>query len=66
MLAEIARAHDATKEAVALAFAIPKASTIAHVEANARRNAFVLDASDIDAIDATYPVRERVGSLPMN
>ena len=74
LLAEVARAHDASPEAVALAFltrdplsfAVPKANAIAHVEANARANDIELDQVELDAIDAAYPARERVGSLPMN
>jgi diketogulonate reductase-like aldo/keto reductase len=74
LLGDIAARHGVTKEAVALsfltrdslAFAIPKANTIAHVEANAAAGDLELDEAEIAAIDATYPVRERVGALPMN
>jgi diketogulonate reductase-like aldo/keto reductase len=74
VLAKIARAHDATLEAIALAFllrlenafVIPKANRIAHVEANARAAAIVLREDEIAAIDRAYPVRERTGALPTN
>ncbi len=74
LLAEIAKRHRVTREAIALAFlvrdstafAIPKASTIAHVEANAAAGDVELTAEEIAAIDAAYPLRERVGPLPMN
>jgi diketogulonate reductase-like aldo/keto reductase len=74
LLKEIATRHHVTPEAVALAFlvrdpvsfAIPKANTIAHVEANAAAGILELDAAEIEAIDAAYPVRTRSGSLPMN
>lgn len=73
-LREIAAAHAATVEAVALAFlvrdplafAIPKASALAHVEANAAAGDLVLAPDEIAAIDEAYPLRERVGSLPTN
>jgi diketogulonate reductase-like aldo/keto reductase len=74
VLAEIAAAHAVTPEAVALAFllrdplafVIPKASTLAHVEANAVAASLDLDAAEIAEIDAAYPSRERAGALPMN
>ena len=74
LLAEIAARHGVTPEAVILAFltrdpgtfAIPKANTIAHVEANAAAGDLELAAEDIDAIAAAYPVRERLGPLPTN
>ncbi len=74
VLAAIARAHDVTPEAVALAFlvrdpstfAIPKANALEHVEANARAGALELAPDEIAAIDAAYPARERTGSLPTN
>ena len=49
-----------------LAFVIPKANALAHVEANAAAGDLDLDSSEIAEIDAAYPVRERVGALPMN
>jgi diketogulonate reductase-like aldo/keto reductase len=74
ILGEIAARHGVTKEAVSLAFlirdplafAIPKANTLAHLEANAAAGDLELDESEIAAIDAAYPSRERVGALPMN
>ena len=74
LLGEIASAHGVTREAVTLAFllrdpvsfVIPKANTLAHVEANAAAGDVELTASEIAAIDAAYPARERVGALPMN
>ena len=74
LLGEIAARHAVAKETVALAFltrdprsfAIPKANTLAHVEANAAAGDLELDASEIAAIDAAYPARERIGALPMN
>lgn len=74
VLREIAERRHVTPEAVALAFllrdplsfAIPKANTIAHVEANAAAGEIVLEADEIAAIDAAYPLRERVGPLPTN
>ena len=74
VLSEIAAAHQVTPAAVALAFvtrdpltfAIPKANTIAHVEANAAAGELELEADEIAAIDAAYPARERAGALPMN
>jgi diketogulonate reductase-like aldo/keto reductase len=74
LLGQIASAHGATVEAVALAFllrfanafVIPKANTIAHVEANARAADIALGDDEIAAIDAAYPVRERTGALPTN
>jgi diketogulonate reductase-like aldo/keto reductase len=74
VLGEIAGAHAVTREAVALAFllrdplafVIPKANTLEHVEANAAAGDLELRADEIAAIDAAYPLRERVGPLPMN
>jgi diketogulonate reductase-like aldo/keto reductase len=74
VLAEIAGARGVTPEAVALAFlvrdpssfAIPKANTLAHVEANAAAGDLELTAHELAAIDAAYPARERIGPLPMN
>jgi len=73
-LLEIAARHRVTPEAVALAFlardpasfVIPKANAIAHVEANAAAGDLELGASEIAAIDAAYPLHERVGALPTN
>ncbi len=74
VLEEIARCHHVTPEVVALAFivrdpvafAIPKANTLAHVEANATAGDLGLDDDDLARIDAAYPLRERKGALPMN
>ena len=74
VLAEIAERHHVTPEAVALAFlirdpvafAIPKANTIPHVESNAAAGDLTLDADELARIDAAYPARERKGALPMN
>jgi len=74
VLDEIAAGRGVTPEAVALAFlvrdpvsfAIPKANTPAHVVANAAAGELELSADEIAAIDAAYPLRERVGPLPMN
>lgn len=73
-LARIAKAHGATPEAIALAFllrfdnafVIPKANTIAHVEANARAGDIELSTDDVDAISRAFPAHERRGALPMN
>jgi diketogulonate reductase-like aldo/keto reductase len=48
------------------AFVIPKAATIAHVEANARASDLELSEEEIAAIDAISPMRERSGPLPTN
>ncbi len=71
---DIAGVHGVTPEAVALAFlvrdplafAIPKANALAHVEANAAAGDLVLASDEIDAIDRAYPLRARVGALPTN
>jgi diketogulonate reductase-like aldo/keto reductase len=71
-LAAIARAHDVTPHAVILAFltradgtfAIPKASTVAHVHDNAAAGALRLTADEIATIDRAFPVRRRRGGLP--
>ena len=73
-LAQIAAQRGVTAHAVALAFlvrhpsvfAIPKANTIEHVEANAAAGDLVLTDEEIAAIDAAYPKRVRTGSLPTN
>jgi len=49
-----------------LAFVIPKANSLAHVEANAAAGDLVLDEDEITRIDAAYPARERIGALPTN
>ena len=73
VLAEIAQAHDATQRQVALAFltrtqsvfAIPKASSIAHVEENAGAGDLTLSAEEIARIDAAFPRGARPRALPM-
>ena len=74
LLAEIAARHRVSAEAVALAFlvrdpiafAIPKAASIRHVEANAAAGSLQLEADELAAIDAAFPARARTGPLPMN
>jgi diketogulonate reductase-like aldo/keto reductase len=64
VLARIAQARNATPRQVILAyltrepnvFTIPKASTIAHVDENAAAGDLQLDASEIAAIDASFPL----------
>jgi diketogulonate reductase-like aldo/keto reductase len=71
-LARIAKAHDVTAHAVILAFltrgelafAIPKASSLAHVGENAAAGDLQLTAAEIAAIDRAFPVRSRRGALP--
>ncbi|HVS45776.1 MAG TPA: aldo/keto reductase [Verrucomicrobiae bacterium] len=63
-IAAIARARGVTSRQVILGFltrtaplfAIPKASSIEHVEENAGAGDLVLDAAEIAAIDAAYPI----------
>lgn len=63
VLAEIAARHDSTAAQIALTavlrqdgvIAIPKASTIAHVEANAAALEIRLDDEDIAALDRAFP-----------
>ena len=74
VLAAIGRRHRVGAHAVALAFlvrrpnvfAIPKASRIEHVVANAKAGDIRLDDDDVAAIDAAFPNRVRVGPLPTN
>lgn len=74
VLEAIATARGATTEAVALAFllrdplafVIPKANTLDHVEANARAGDLELTTSEIERIDAAYPRGPRIGPLPTN
>ncbi|HLJ82905.1 MAG TPA: aldo/keto reductase [Candidatus Eremiobacteraceae bacterium] len=73
-VAQIAATRGVSAQAVALAFlirdervfAIPKASRIEHVAANAAAAALTLDEDEIAAIDAAHPKRRRVGALPTN
>jgi len=74
VLSAIGRRHRASAQAVALAFlvrhpnvfAIPKASQIDHVVANAKAGDLRLNAEEVAAIDAAFPRRKRVGPLPTN
>ncbi len=64
VLGRIAAKHATTARCVMLAFitrqpnvfTIPKASKIEHVEENARAGSLVLNADDVAAIDAAFPV----------
>lgn len=68
----IARAHGVSEHAVILAFltrdpatfAVPKASTAAHVRENAAAGDLQLNPDEIAAIDRAFPVRRRRGGLP--
>jgi diketogulonate reductase-like aldo/keto reductase len=72
VLEKVARKYGATVRQVILAFltrdpiafAIPKASTVAHIAENAGAGDLVLDAGDIDAIDRAFSARRRRGGLP--
>ncbi|HET9341871.1 MAG TPA: aldo/keto reductase [Candidatus Eremiobacteraceae bacterium] len=74
ILSAIGRKHRASAHSVALAFlvrqpnvfAIPKASQIDHVIANAKAGDLRLSAEEVAAIDAAFPRRKRVGPLPTN
>jgi diketogulonate reductase-like aldo/keto reductase len=73
VLAEIGRAHGATPRQVALrflvrrpsVFAIPKASTVEHVEKNAGAGDLRLTSSEIELIDAAFPLGPAPRELPM-
>jgi diketogulonate reductase-like aldo/keto reductase len=73
VLAEVAAAHGATPRQVALAFltrrpplfVIPKASSLAHVEENARAGDLRLSEGDVARLDSTFPRGPRPRSLPM-
>ncbi len=73
VLSEIAAAHGATPRQVALAFlvrrpalfAIPKASSTAHTEENARAGTLRLSEVEIQRIDAAFPKGAAPRSLPM-
>ena len=70
-LARVAAEHGTTPAAVALAWllaagdviAIPKAATLAHVEANRRALEVELTAADRAALEAAYPPPTRPGRL---
>ena len=72
VLEDIARKHGVTPRAVilafltrgALTFAIPKASTVEHVEENAAGGDLRLDEDDLARIDHAFPVKKRRGGLP--
>lgn len=72
-LARAAELHDATTRQVALAwltrhvgvFAIPKASSIAHVEENAGAGTLTLSGEALELLDAAFPLKPWSGSLPM-
>lgn len=72
VLDEIARKHGATARQVVLAFltrdpiafTIPKAATVPHVEENGAAGDLRLDDEDVAAIDEAFPVRRRRGGLP--
>jgi diketogulonate reductase-like aldo/keto reductase len=73
LLADIAQAHDATPRQIALAFltlqpsvfAIPKASSVEHVEENAGASDIQLSQAEIAQIDAALPRGQPRGGLPM-
>lgn len=72
VLADIAHEHGVTARAVILAFltrdplafTIPKASTVAHVDENAAAGGVQLSDDEIARIDAAFPKRKRRGGLP--
>ncbi|HEY6237293.1 MAG TPA: aldo/keto reductase [Candidatus Elarobacter sp.] len=72
VLGEIARKHGATPHQVILAFltrepinyAIPKSSTLEHVDENAGAGDLRLDDAEIAAVDEAFPVKRRRGGLP--
>lgn len=73
VLEDIAKKHGTTTRNVALAFltrapnlfAIPKASNPHHVRENARASDVQLDAADLAAIDAAFPLGPRRAGVPM-
>ena len=73
LLADIAQAHGATARQIALAFltrrpsvfAIPKASSVEHVEENAGASDIQLSQAEIARIDAAFPRGQRRRGLPM-
>lgn len=73
VLAKIATDHGVTPRQIALAFltrrpsllTIPKASSLAHMEANARSGALVLTRDEIAQIDRVFPLGKRPRRLPM-
>jgi diketogulonate reductase-like aldo/keto reductase len=73
VLQQIADSHGATPRQVALAFltrrpsvfAIPKASSAAHAEQNAKAGALTLSKDDIAALDKAFPRGREPSHLPM-
>ncbi|HEV7328461.1 MAG TPA: aldo/keto reductase [Bosea sp. (in: a-proteobacteria)] len=73
VLEDIAASHGATARQVALRFlvrkpsllAIPKASSIAHVEDNAAAGSLWLSEAEFARIDAAFPLGSRPRRLPM-
>lgn len=73
VLAEVARAHEATARQVALAFltrqdglfAIPKASSPAHAGDNAGAGELQLSSAEIARLDAAFPLGPQPSFLPM-
>lgn len=73
VLQQIAAAHQATPRQVALRyltrqsplFAIPKASSVEHAAENAGAAHFHLTATEIEQIEAAFPLGPRPRSLPM-
>jgi diketogulonate reductase-like aldo/keto reductase len=72
-LASVAKKHSVTPAAAALAWAmrhqhvvaIPKASNLEHVKANAAAADLKLDADDLKALDAAFPPPKRATPLGM-
>ncbi|RDJ05768.1 aldo/keto reductase [Rhizobium grahamii] len=73
VLADIAKVHDATPHQIALAFltrrpsvfAIPKASSVEHVEENAGASEIILSQAEVARIDAAFPLGPHRRGLPM-
>ena len=73
LLADIAQAHDATTRQIALAFltrrpslfAIPKGSSVEHVEENGGAADIQLSQAEIAQIDAAFPRGQRRRELPV-
>ena len=73
LLAQLAKKHGASERQIALAFltrkehlfAIPKSGNAAHVRENAGASAVVLEASELLAIDAAFPLGPRRAGVAM-
>ncbi|HEX3852345.1 MAG TPA: aldo/keto reductase [Polyangiaceae bacterium] len=73
LLAKLAEQHGATPRQIALAFltrkanmfAIPRSSNADHVRENAGASALTLDASELSALDAAFPVGPRGRGVAM-